>query len=137
MTTGLPPTPRARPETRLLHSPIDIAGMTLPNRIVMPPMGTGLASLDGHANDETVAYYRRRALGGVGMVCVEASLIAADLYGVGPELRLHGDEVLPGRRRLADAIHEGDIPAGVQLWHPGRQTTLGRPVAPSPIPLGS
>jgi 2,4-dienoyl-CoA reductase (NADPH2) len=120
---------------RLLHSPIEIAGLRLTNRMVMVPMGTGLPAMDGRINDETIAYYRRRALGGVSMVCIEASLIAADLHGVGPEIRLHDDAFLPGMRRLADVVHEAGIPVGVQLWHPGRQTTLGVPVGPSPVPL--
>jgi 2,4-dienoyl-CoA reductase (NADPH2) len=121
----------------LLFSPLDIAGLHLPNRIVMPAMGTGLPEHDGTCNDATIAYYRRRAEGGVGMITIEASLISPDAYGVGPELRLHGEEFVPGLRRLVEALKPYEIPIGIQLWHPGRQTLLGEPTAPSPVPLSS
>ncbi|MBV8221517.1 MAG: NADPH dehydrogenase, partial [Solirubrobacterales bacterium] len=121
--------------TSLLFSPYDLAGLRLRNRIVMPPMGTGLPDHDGFVTDETIAYYVRRARGGVGMIVLEASLVSPDAYGVGPELRLHDERYVPGLGRLADAVHAHDVPVGVQLWHPGRQTLLGEPVAPSPVPL--
>lgn len=119
----------------LLYSALEFAGLRLPNRIVMAPMGTGLPEHDGTVNDRTIAYYRRRAEGGVGMITIEASLIAPDSYGVGPELRLHGDEFVLGLRRLVEALRPYEIPVGIQLWHPGRQTLLGTPIAPSPVPL--
>ena len=53
--------------TDLLFSPFDIAGLHLRNRIVMPAMGTGLPEHDGMCNEATIAYYRRRAEGGVGI----------------------------------------------------------------------
>jgi 2,4-dienoyl-CoA reductase (NADPH2) len=120
-----------------LFSPLGLGGFEVENRLVMPPMGTGLPDADGKINDETVAYYRRRAHGGVGMVCVEASLVMESAHGVGPEIRLHDDRFAPGLERLAAAVHEARIPVGIQLWHPGRQTSLGRPVGPSAIALTS
>lgn len=119
----------------LLFSPFEFAGLKLKNRLVMPPMGTGLPDHEGFATEETIAYYRRRAEGGIGLICLEASLISPDSYGVGPELRLHGEQFVPGLTRLASAVHDYDVPVGVQLWHPGRQTLLGEPIAPSPVPL--
>ena len=85
---------------RRLAEPFELAGLRLPNRIVMPAMGTGLPEHDGTCNDATIAYYRRRAEGGVGMITLEASLVSPDAYGVGPELRLHGEEFVPGGPRL-------------------------------------
>ena len=123
--------------TTQLFSPFEIGGLHLPNRIVMPAMGTGLPEHDGTCNDATIAYYVRRAEGGVGMITIEASLVSPDAYGVGPELRLHGDEYIPGLRRLVEALRPFEIPIGIQLWHPGRQTLLGEPIAPSAVPLSS
>jgi 2,4-dienoyl-CoA reductase (NADPH2) len=119
----------------LLFEPLEIAGIRLPNRLVMPPMGTGLPDHEGFVTDETIAYYRRRAQGGIGLISIEASLVSPDAYGVGPELRLHEEKYVPGLRRLAEAVQEEGVPVGVQLWHPGRQTLLGTPIAPSAVPL--
>jgi 2,4-dienoyl-CoA reductase (NADPH2) len=121
--------------TGLLFEPFEVAGMKLRNRVVMPPMGTGLPNHEGHVTDETVAYYRRRAQGGVGLISIEASLVSPDAYGVGPEIRLHDEAAIPGLRRLAEAVKAEGVPVGVQLWHPGRQTLLGKPIAPSAVPL--
>ncbi|MFT3865110.1 MAG: FAD-dependent oxidoreductase [Solirubrobacterales bacterium] len=118
-----------------LFEPITIAGIEAPNRVVMLPMGSGMPGEDGFANDETIAYYRRRARGGVGLLTVEASLVAPGPSAIGPELRLHDDRFVPDLRRLVEAVHAEGVPIGIQLWHPGRQTNLGEPVAPSPVPL--
>jgi 2,4-dienoyl-CoA reductase-like NADH-dependent reductase (Old Yellow Enzyme family)/thioredoxin reductase len=118
-----------------LFRPLEFAGLSLPNRVAMCPMGTGLPDEEGFVTDETIAYYARRAAGGVGMISLEASLIAPESFVVGPELRLHDERFVPGLRRLSDAVHDHGVPVGIQMWHPGRQTLKGTPIAPSAIPL--
>ena len=118
-----------------LFDPIRIGRLELSNRIIMPPMGTGLADHQGFVTDRLIDYYVRRAQGGVGSISIEATIITEETAGVGPETRIHGAEFVPGLAKLADAVHEQGIPVGIQLWHPGRQTKLGKPIAPSPIPI--
>jgi 2,4-dienoyl-CoA reductase-like NADH-dependent reductase (Old Yellow Enzyme family)/thioredoxin reductase len=118
-----------------LFAPMSVAGVALPNRLVMPPMGSGLPDADGYATDGTIAYYRRRARGGIGLIVVEASLVAPGKSAIGPELRLHDDRYVPRLARLVQAVKDEKVPIGIQLWHPGRQTNLSEPVAPSPVPL--
>ena len=108
--------------------------LTLRNRLVMAPMGTCLDN-GGYITDDTVAYYRRRAEGGVGTITVEGCLVSADT--VGPEPGLSGPQYLPGLRRLVRALRPHDVTVGVQLMHPGRQVVEGPSVAPSPVPLNS
>ena len=79
-----------------LFEPCEVAGLRLRNRVVMPPMGTGLPDHEGFVNDATIAYYERRARGGVGLMILEASLVSPDAFGVGPELRLHDEFLRPG-----------------------------------------
>jgi 2,4-dienoyl-CoA reductase (NADPH2) len=121
--------------TTLLFEPTTVAGLPLANRLVMPPMGSGLPDEDGFATDGTIAYYRRRAQGGIGMIFVEASLVAPGKSAIGPEIRLHDSKYIPRLRKLVAAVKGEGVPIGIQLWHPGRQTNLSEPVAPSPIPL--
>jgi hypothetical protein len=84
---------------------------------VMPPMGTGLPEHDGTVNERTIAYYRRRAEGGVGLITIEASLIAPDSYGVGPEMRLHGSEFVPGlKRRGPPSVRHPDRRPALAPW---------------------
>ena len=105
------------------------------NRVVMPPMGMGYAHEDGRVSDKVIEYYRARAASGVGMMVVENCIIDPDVLGVGPELQLHSEIHLPGLKKLAEVIKGFGALAGLQLNHMGRQTTLGKPVAPSPIPI--
>jgi 2,4-dienoyl-CoA reductase-like NADH-dependent reductase (Old Yellow Enzyme family)/thioredoxin reductase len=122
------------PLTRGLFEPLSFAGLTLKNRLMMAPMGTCL-DRGGFITDETIAYYRRRAQGGVGTITVEGCLVSSDT--VGPEPGIHGPQFLPGLRRLVEALSEFDVTVGVQLMHPGRQVLDGPRVAPSPIALNS
>jgi 2,4-dienoyl-CoA reductase (NADPH2) len=115
-----------------LFEPVRLGRLTLRNRLVMAPMGTCL-DVGGRITEDTIAYYRRRADGGVGTITVEGCLVSADT--IGPEPRISGREYLPGLRALVDALRPYDVTVGVQLMHPGRQVVEGPSVAPSPIPL--
>jgi 2,4-dienoyl-CoA reductase-like NADH-dependent reductase (Old Yellow Enzyme family)/NADH dehydrogenase FAD-containing subunit len=118
-----------------LFQPLEFAGLRLPNRLVMAPMGSCQSDAAGYVTDQTVAYYRRRARGGVGMITVESALVSPDSHGHEP--RLHSAEFVPGMRRVVEAIRETDrtTVVGLQLMHPGRQVTSGPAVSPSPVPL--
>ncbi|MET0191362.1 MAG: NAD(P)/FAD-dependent oxidoreductase [Pseudonocardia sediminis] len=129
---------RAEPVTGgahdVLFTPVALGPLTLRNRLVMAPMGTCLDE-SGHITDDTIAYYVRRAQGGVGAITVEGCLVSADT--VGPEPKICSDDYLPGLRKLVDALAPYDVTVGVQLMHPGRQVVEGPSVAPSPVPLNS
>lgn len=87
------------------------------------------------SDEDTIAYYRRRAEGGVGTITVEGCLVSVDT--VGPEPRISGPEHVPGLRRLVEALRPYGVVVGVQLMHPGRQVVDGPAVAPSAVPLNS
>lgn len=48
--------------TKLLFTPTTFLGMYLRNRIVYPPMTTGLAEADGKVSDWMVEFYRSASL---------------------------------------------------------------------------
>ncbi|MTD13424.1 NAD(P)-binding protein [Nakamurella sp. YIM 132087] len=121
-------------DTAVLFEPVRLGPLTLRNRLVMAPMGTCLDE-DGYITDDTIAYYVRRAQGGVGSIAVEGCLVSADT--VGPEPRLSDDRYLDGFVRLLAALAPYDVTVGVQLMHPGRQVVHGPVVAPSAVPLNS
>jgi 2,4-dienoyl-CoA reductase (NADPH2) len=118
----------------MLFEPVRLGSLTLKNRLIMAPMGTCLDK-GGLITDDTVAYYRRRAEGGVGAITVEGCLVSPDTLG--PEPRICADKHVPGLRGLVEALRPHDVTVGVQLMHPGRQVVEGPSVAPSPVPLNS
>jgi len=109
------------------------------NRIVLPPYRTRFAATDGFVSEKHIHYYRARALGGAGLVEVEASYIdekASATRGEGT-LAVSDDRYMLGLSELAEEIKLGGARAVVQLNHFGRQCTPGDgkiPVAPSAIP---
>lgn len=131
MESVTPPIDRS---VQVLFEPVALGPLRLRNRLVMAPMGTCLDE-SGHITDEAIAYYRRRAEGGVGTITVEGCLVSAET--VGPEPKICGPEYLPGLRKLVDTLKAYDVTVGVQLMHPGRQVVAGPTVAPSPVPLNS
>ena len=104
----------------LLMSPLTIRGVEMPNRIVVSPM-CQYSAKDGFAGDWHFVHYGKLAVGGAGVVVVEAT-------AVGPRGRItHGclglwsDEQIAPLRRIADFIREqGSVPA-IQLAHAGRK----------------
>lgn len=115
-----------------------IGNRTTKNRLVMPPMGTNLASREGNVTDRLVEYYRERARGGVGTIIVEVAAVDPGGRAIPNQIGIWSDEFVPGLTRLASAIKKYSALAVIQLHHAGRQTNSGitgaQPVAPSPIP---
>ncbi|MEM2106213.1 MAG: NADH:flavin oxidoreductase [Candidatus Bathyarchaeia archaeon] len=120
-----------------LLDPLEIKGLHLKNRIVMPPMASDLASESGEVTEALIDHYRRRCRS-VGLVIVEHSYIRLEgKYSV-RQLGIYGDHLLDGLSRLVKAIHKLDVPVAIQINHAGRRATSKvcktQPVAPSPIP---
>ncbi len=87
-----------------LLEPLNIQGMVVPNRIMVPAMVTRLASEDGYVTDEIFDRYVRYAEGETGLIVVEA--MAVHQSKSGPLLRISDDKFIPGLKRMTDRIHE-------------------------------
>ena len=57
-----------------LFAPGAIAGLTIRNRIVQPPMGTGLVE-NGRVSERDVAFQEERARNGVGLIVTGAAIV--------------------------------------------------------------
>ena len=119
-----------------LFQPLRLGALTLPNRIVMPPMTRSRASQPGdEANELMAAYYAQRERGPDRQ---RRHLYRAARQGLRMDAR-HSHAV--ASRRLAqvtDAVHAAHGRIFAQLWHVGRlsHTSLlgGRqPVSSSPL----
>jgi 2,4-dienoyl-CoA reductase-like NADH-dependent reductase (Old Yellow Enzyme family)/thioredoxin reductase len=120
-----------------LFSPIRVKKMEIPNRIVMPPMGTNLGNPDGTVSEANLAYMKRRARGGAGLIITEISAIHPGGIAIPSELGSYDDRFIPGLKKLADVIHAHGGKAVLQLHHTGRESFFllkaGKAIAPSPI----
>ena len=118
------------PSVDLLFEPFEIPNLTLKNRIVMPSMTRGGAP-GGIPNDKHVAYYSRRAAGGVGLVMTEGVPPDHIWSFASPDMPTFHGEGLAGWKRVCDAVHAEGGKIMPQIWHIGGVTY---PSTPTDIP---
>ncbi len=105
-----------------LFSPVTLGPLTLRNRIAMAPLTRQMATADGTPTDEMVAYYARRARGGLGLVITEGTY-EQDAWQSKSYLSQPGianDAHVAGWARVCDAVHAHDCRIIIQLMHGGR-----------------
>jgi len=119
-----------------MFTPVSVGAVTARNRIVMAPMVTNFATPDNEISDHQITYYAERAIGGVGTIIVEASVIHQGVRAFERQVGVYEDRLLPGLSRLADAIRKNGAVALMQVHHAGPKINpaLGlEPVSVSPV----
>src|SRR5262245_24444660 len=103
---------------RLLES-LSLGASIAPNRLMFGPHVTNLGDDDRRFTDRHVAYYRRRAEGGVGLIVTEgASVPSSDWpYERAPLADRCGD----GWKAIVDACHDHGTLVIASLDHAGGQ----------------
>ena len=127
----------ARDFSRLL-SPIEVGPATLRNRVLVSAHQPGLAE-DGAPGKRYVAYQRTLAAGGPALQITGATAVHPTGTYHGDHFLLNFDDsIIPGYRRMADAVHEEGGRILAQLGHAGAiamSSLTERPLwAPSPFP---
>jgi 2,4-dienoyl-CoA reductase-like NADH-dependent reductase (Old Yellow Enzyme family)/thioredoxin reductase len=122
-----------------LFKPITIGKMNVPNRAVMPAMGSAYATPDNKAGDQLVAYLERRAQGGTGLIIAEICAVDPRGKALPNELGGWSDDFIPTLARIPEAVHRHGAKVAIQLHHAGRETLTtiiggAMPEAPSAIP---
>ena len=123
-----------------LFKPLTVKGMTLKNRIVMPPMGTNYGGEFGDFTDEHIKYYEQRAKGGTGLIIVENACVDFPLGSNGTtQIRIDHDRYIPALYKLTETLHRYGACASIQINHSGASAVPGRiegltPVSASNIP---
>jgi len=104
------------PSSRMF-SPARIGGLTLKNRIIRAGCFEGMAQ-GGEVTDRLVEHHRNLAAGGIAMTTVGYLAVSRDGRAFDHELWMR-EELLPGLKRLTDAVHQEGAAASVQLVHCG------------------
>jgi 2,4-dienoyl-CoA reductase-like NADH-dependent reductase (Old Yellow Enzyme family)/thioredoxin reductase len=128
-------------EFKYLFTPIKVGPMTLRNRIVNSPHGTGFEKNDPY--DERYVYYLvERAKGGAAMLCtgiteVDPRYVSVALRGLIANI---DDSIIPWYRRISDAVHEygakfvAELSCRANLWPTRLYPEAAPPLAASAIP---
>ena len=121
---------------RYLWTPLELGPVTARNRIVFSAHLTNYAR-DGKPTEQHAAYYEARAAGGSGLIITEEHSTHPTDWPY--EKLIHGfhRDVIPGYRRITDAVHRHRVPILAQINHNGGQASsmyTRLPVwAPSPV----
>jgi NADPH2 dehydrogenase len=125
-----------------LFEPLTLRDITLKNRIMMSPMCQYCAGSDGLPTDWHHVHYATRAIGGTGLIMVEAAAVESRGRITLRDLGIWEDRQGEALGRIAETIKGYGTTAGLQIHHTGRKAwreTSGvgpeQPIGPSAIPL--
>ncbi|HMA32766.1 MAG TPA: NADPH-dependent 2,4-dienoyl-CoA reductase [Casimicrobiaceae bacterium] len=115
-----------------LLAPLDLGFTTLPNRVLMGSMHTGLEEAP-NGFERMAAFYAARARGGVGLIVTGG--IAPNVAGrVEPRAaQLSFAWQVAKHRRITDAVHAAGGRIALQILHAGRYAYHPLAVAPSAL----
>lgn len=112
--------------TAKLFTPIALRGVTARNRVVISPMCT-YSAVDGMAGDWHLVHLGKFALGGAGIVFVEATAVEARGRITHGDVGIWSDAHAAALGRVAAFLKtHGALPA-IQLAHAGRKASMQRP----------
>ena len=115
-----------------LFSPLTIGGVILPNRIVVSPM-CQYSSADGFAHDWHLVHLGSRAVGGAGLVFVEATAVSPEGRITPADMGLWKDEQIEKLGQIVNFAHSQGARVGIQLAHAGRKASMSRPWEPEGV----
>lgn len=134
-----------------LFSRFSLKDITLRNRIGVSPM-CQYSSDNGYPNDWHFVHLGSRAVGGAGLVIVEATAVSPEGRISPADSGIYLDDHVPHFARIARFLKQhGSVP-GIQIAHAGRKASANKPwegddhipddrggwqtIAPSPLPFG-
>lgn len=106
-----------------LYSELTLKNLKLKNRIVMPPMCT-YSSYEGFSNSWHSVHYGTRAVGGVGLIILEATAVTPEGRISDEDLGLWSDLHVEGLKKIVDFSHEQGTFIAIQLAHAGRKSEV-------------
>lgn len=109
-----------------LLSPLVVRGETFRNRIAMSPMCM-YSVKDGLPEDWHLVHLGSRAVGGVGLVIVEATGVTPEGRISPGDLGIWNDEQVERYARITRFVHSVGAVAGIQLAHAGRKASRDLP----------
>jgi 2,4-dienoyl-CoA reductase-like NADH-dependent reductase (Old Yellow Enzyme family) len=110
-----------------LFSELDVAGVRLANRLVLPPMATEQADADGHPSPTTAAHYGSLAATGVALVVVEHSCVTPEGRASPGQISLASDTHVSGHADITATIHAAGSLCAAQISHAGSNRRVGMP----------
>ena len=109
-----------------LFTPLTLRQLQLPNRIAVSPM-CQYSARGGMANDWHLVHLGSRAVGGAGLVIIEATAVTPEGRISPEDLGIWSDEHVEPLRRITRFIEAQGAFAGIQLAPAGRKASTWQP----------
>lgn len=109
-----------------LFETVPLRSVTLRNRLAVSPM-CQYSARDGFASDYHLIHLGRFAMGGFGLVMVEATAVLPEGRITHGDLGLWSDAHVDGLARIATALKASGAVAAIQLAHAGPKAASQRP----------
>ncbi len=109
-----------------LFDPLSLRGVTLPHRVGVSPMCQYSAE-NGMPTDWHLVHLGSRAVGGAGLIIVEATAVEARGRITPWDLGIWSDAHTEAFARLAAFMASHGAPPGIQLAHAGRKASSAQP----------
>lgn len=109
-----------------LFEPLSIKDATLRNRVAVSPM-CQYSSDDGLPNDWHLVHLGSRAVGGAGMVMVEATAVSPEGRITPADCGIYTDRHINPFAKIARFLKEHGTVAGIQIAHAGRKASCRKP----------
>jgi 2,4-dienoyl-CoA reductase-like NADH-dependent reductase (Old Yellow Enzyme family) len=107
----------------LLFSPIMIGDMEIKNRFVNSATYEGMALETGEVTERFIKRYRTLAKGEVGLIITGMMAVKPLGRGLRYQAGIQSDDMIPGLKRLTEAVHDEGGKIAFQLAHAGRQSS--------------
>lgn len=116
-----------------MFTPFELKSVTIPNRIAMPAMCQYSATEDGHVTNWHPVHYGARAVGGVGLIILEATAVEKRGRLSNHDLGIWDDSHVQGLRQVAELCQGHGSVLAIQIAHGGRKSWGDELVAPSAL----
>lgn len=114
-----------------LFRPLDLGHVTLPNRVLMGSMHTGLEELGDF--DRVAAFYAARARGGAALIVTGGMAPNREGAVLPGAAGLFSDKDIANHRKVTGRVHDEGGRIAMQILHAGRYAYSPECVAPSPV----
>jgi NADPH2 dehydrogenase len=118
-----------------VFSKYKLKNLELKNRVVMAPMCMDSADNQGNVNSWHYLHYGNRAVGGTGLIIVEATAVESKGRITAMDLGIWSDSHVEGLKKIVKECKSHGAKMGIQLSHAGRkcEVTTEDIIAPSSI----
>ena len=109
-----------------LFEPLKVKDITFRNRIAVSPM-CQYSSTDGYPDDWHLVHLGSRAVGGAGLVVMEATAVSPEGRISPADSGIYYDDHIEPFAKIARFIKQHGAVAGIQIAHAGRKASVNKP----------